>query len=171
MGKQVGFFADGADFHDLLVFAEQCGFRAFPNLIETDDEPEGVAPTEFQMSEKTGMTHFHLIPSGVSAAEVLYDETDDARVSRVMKHVSPVTEIRPSQREGNKLSDGRIHFNMASDVSHFRQGNKGYERLARHVRKWQKTRQYRFHVGPHTANEVTQAGLAIVHWNEELNIA
>jgi hypothetical protein len=172
MGRQVGLFADDIDLHDLLAFAENAGFLALPDRIETDDLPQGIEPTQYEMTEETGTECFYLLPPGVSKAEAFYHELSNGDpISILGMTVSPVTEFRPSQREGNKLSDGRIYFNMDRHVTHFEQGKKGYERLARYVRKWQKTRQYRFHVGPHTANEVAKGRLAIVHFNEELSLA
>lgn len=170
MGKQVGFFADDVDFNELLAFAEQKGFCALPDLVETGDEPDGVLPTA--VIDAAYKNCFHLLPMSISPAEAFYREVgDEPCVSRLMKNVSPVTEVRSSHCEGDRLSDGRIHFNMDSHVSHFEQGKKGYEQLARFIRKWKKTTQYRFYVGPHTANEVAEGRLKLVHWNEELAIA
>jgi hypothetical protein len=172
MGKQVGFFADETDLGELLSFAEECGFLALPDLIRTNDEPEGMPPTEFRLPDELGSSCMHLLPPGISAAEAFYGEVgDDPSVSRLMKNVSPVTEVRPSQHDGNSLTDGRIHFNMESHVTHHEQGEKAYERLARYIRKWKMTSQYRFHVGPRTANEVAEGRLKLVHWNEELSVA
>ncbi|MBL8819470.1 MAG: hypothetical protein JNL58_25785 [Planctomyces sp.] len=169
MGKQVVFFADDVDLNDLLAFAEQKGFRAIPDLIQTGEEPDGVLPTAIDAIHKKC---FHLLPESVSPAEAFYGEVgDEPTISRLMKNVSPVIEVRPSQWDGNRLSEGRIHFNMDSHVSHFEQGEKAYEQLARFLRKWKQTTPYRFYVGPHTCNEVAEDRLKLVHWNEELAIS
>jgi hypothetical protein len=171
MGKQVGFFSDDTDLHHFLAFAEECGFLALPDLVETDEEASAVAPTTMNLPCGTDESCFHLLPPGIPAAEAFYREVvDQPGTSRLMKHVSPVTEVRPCRREAEVLFDGRIHFNMDSHVSHFDQGYRGYQRLARYFHKWKKTKRYRFRVGPHTAEAVAKGQLKLFHWHEEMTI-
>jgi hypothetical protein len=156
MGRQVGFFLDECDYQNLLDFVEQAGFMALPELVSTGMRPSAVKPTEYKLTEQTGRYFFYLLPKGFTLDDVTYGPcTDILDLSKLVADESPVIELTPCQRAGDRLKRGRIYFCLPVHDPRYDAALKAYNLVQRHMRKWKKVDRYKVHLGPHTVEACT----------------
>lgn len=150
MGKQVGFFAIEQDQQELIYLVEQLGCSAIPALVPDDIIPEAAPPSHYVLPESD--RYFYLLPPGIPPAEAFYEETvNDPTWLILMPYVSPVIQFLPSQRSKNIVQDGRFFIGLDNGDQFYKRLEHTYNRVARHVRKWELIKEHRLYVGPHTA--------------------
>ncbi len=142
MGQQVRFYAVHSEFRALLSYAQARGLLALPRMVETAAYDrrgyvEACPPLAFHYG--TGGSPFYLVPQEVPRVEVFYHElrADPDRSYLAFKH-SPVIEIAPGRREGDRLYHGRIYIDAPRHGPGAESVYRAYRGLARHVRNWPK---------------------------------
>jgi hypothetical protein len=167
VGSQVGFFADRKDFGDLLAVAQEIGLLVVPRCIERGTRPAAISPSELRGTDAI----FGLFVGGTTTKHLVYEELPKPeRESMLISRNSPVIEVMKCMTKRGSIANGRIYFNTSKHVAHYEEIRKAYERLARHIRKWDKTARYRFYVGPHTTMEVRTGRLKLDHLGEQLDL-
>jgi hypothetical protein len=173
MGQQTGFFAVEEDLRLLLDHAQRAGMLALPSIVPTEtydtDGISGVPPLEYRGASESGA--FYLVPESMPIVEAFYHELPgDPSGSMLASQVSPVIQVVPSQIRDGELSNGRIYFGLAQADRRYPVAHKAYERLTRFLREWDKTDQFRFHVGPRTAELAREGRIRLKHHNSELKV-
>jgi len=165
MGKQVNFFADDIDFGTLLTFAGDQGYRAVPNRTLVPDEPVPMTqPRDYWLQGEDGRTQFYVLPPGLTESEAFYRRlTPDAVRLHLIAWTSAVIEVCPCQRLNESLGRGRIYVDFDRRDPRYEAVNKGYERLARYLRKWERFPGLPFSIGPHTLEQGRRRKLRL--WN------
>lgn len=149
MSKQLRFMVVTEDHAQLLQFAEQKGFRAVPVAIESDTIAIPERPTE--VKAPTNVDFFYLLPHEFSAAEAFYNELPaDPHLSKLIPWSSPVIEVSPAVAT-DKPMEGRIYICTDPSDPRYDKAMKAYDILARFLKKWPKSRDGRFHIGPRVA--------------------
>lgn len=150
MSKQVGFFAAETDYQELIDLAEQLGCSAIPAIIPTDSIPEATRPSQFNLPE--AHSYLYLLPPGISPSEAFYQETtNDPSLSILMPHVSAVIQLIPSHYIEKALHDGRLFVGLNPKDRFFKQVDRIYSRIARHIRTWELIAEHQLYVGPKAA--------------------
>ncbi len=153
MGRQVRFYAIDDDYASLLHFVHDKGLLALPHIVSSDlydltGHAEAVSPLHFQHAENEDK--FYLIPQEIPVVEAFYRQmTGRPSESVMMPYVSPVIELVPCCREGDKVYQGRIYIDAPTDDPWSSVVYEAYERLASHIKKWTDIG-YSTCVGPHT---------------------
>jgi formylglycine-generating enzyme required for sulfatase activity len=129
---------------------------------------EAVSPLAFDAGTEGGRCY--LVPDGVPTVEVFYHELGATR-SYLASHVSPVIEIAPCRREGDRLYHSRIYINAprqgpGSDLVY-----RAYNRLARHIRRWSRVEKG-LYAGPVTVDRLAHGEIRLmVIANRQLAVA
>ncbi len=169
MGQQVGFYAIDKDYDAFIQFIRESGFLGVPEIIPSDSLSQGLPLEKLAYADRP---FFYLIPEEVSAAEAFYKElSDDPHSSKLLVHVSPVIELQPCKRQGDAIYDGRIYIGLGKEDRYYDLLLKKYRKLARYVRKWDRTDQFSFCVGPHTAEMAKEGQIKLMHHQIELKVA
>jgi hypothetical protein len=162
MGLQIGFYAIEKDHDTLLQLAEEKGLVALPELIPVNAKPKAYAPTEFKLPD--GQSRFYLLASDIQVDDSFYGRTQyDPSQAVLLNRTVPIIEFTPSTRKKDEVEPGRLYIAMEKDDRYYSIVRKKYDLLAREVRKWARTDQFRFYVGPHTA-ELTKDGTVDLMW-------
>jgi hypothetical protein len=168
VGRQVGFYAVGDDQRELLRHAEEAGLRAVPEVIPADSEVEGAAPTELGGDSEL----FYLIPDEVGIGEAIYFSMEqEPEHDRLNAAESPVIEFSPSTAEGDSVHDGRIYLALDREDQFYRVASRAFDRLARHIRGWEKTAELGLYVGPDTAGRARRGELRLMHHEQEVRVS
>lgn len=147
MSKQLRFFVVKDDLDQFLQFAEQNGFRGVPEVIESETIPIAQCPTNVKVQPNAEF--FYLLPHQFAAVEAFYKELPyEAGFSKLIARSSPVIEVSPVVVATDKPTEGRIYICQDSDDPRFDTAMKAYETLAGFLRKWPKSSDGRFHIGP-----------------------
>lgn len=164
MGRQVRFYAVHSDYRDLLRYAQESGLLAMPQFVDTEaydrrGRVDGVPPLDYKGGTEGKL---YLVPHDVPTVEVFYQafKCDPAR-SYLAPHVSPVIEVGPCRRAGDKLYHSRIYIDAPSDGPGADRAYKAYERMARHIRTWSKV-EANLYVGPTTLERVTSCQVRLM---------
>jgi|SRR5215207_902196 len=170
MGQQVGFYAIGKDHTELLRFAENIDLLVIPELIRTDTEVEPVRPTQFQVPN--GKAFFYLLPSAFDITEVFYGELpDNPTRSKLISYASPVIQFKPCHHDSDgRVFDGRMYLNTDPSDPRYSVVHEKYKDLARSIRRWAKTDQFGFYVGPYTAELAQDGHIRLMHHRVELKV-
>jgi hypothetical protein len=170
MSKQIVFYAVGEDHDFLLGHAQTIGLLALPELAPSGARAEPSPISEFR--PEAGQTFFYLLPSAVAPVEVWYREVPGRpSLSKLDDYVSPVIELAPSPRRDGDVYDGRLYLGMGEDQHLFSTASKKFDQLVRPIRRWPRTTEFNFHVGPHTA-ELARAGtIRLMHHRVEMKVA
>jgi hypothetical protein len=167
MGKQVGFFALESDMALVLRAADEDGFRAIDECIESDVAPSLRPALDGRPTPTLG--RFFLLPPEVDAMRLDYGEpaADGKRLLRWWK--APVIEVIVSLRKDDVLEEGRIYLPTSTaytpivdrlDRQHPSLG-RTYARMARIIQRWLPADVRRFFIGPAAAAAATSGGLRI----------
>ncbi len=170
MGKQIVFYAVEED-HDLLLrHAQEVGLLALPELLPAGARPEPKPVAEFK--PEAGQSFFYLLPSEVAPVEVWYREVPSRpSLSKLDDSVSPVIELAPSPWRDGGVYDGRLYLAMEKGEHIFNVASKKFDRLARPIREWARTTQFKLHVGPRTAELARAGDIRLMHHQIELKVA
>jgi hypothetical protein len=169
MGKQVGFYAASDDFRDLLQRSEETGLLAIPEIIPADTTVEPVKPTEFRLP--ADQEFFYLFPGEFGIGDAIYEEMEsEAGSARLMSAVSPVIEVTPCKQTDNRLYNGRIYLGIEPDDELYPTAERSFNKLARSIRRWPKTDQFGFFVGPRTADQAKRKEIRLMHHETELHV-
>ncbi len=173
MGQQIRFYTVYSDFRALLRYAEDGGLLALPQLIATEaydrrGYAEAVLPLAFQYG--TEAKTFYLLPREIPLVEVFYHELGrDPSRSRLADHVSPVIEIVPCRRQGEKLYHGRIYINAPRQGPGSDQVYKAYQQLAQYIRNWSEVAKG-VYAGPTTSERMNYGEVRLMVINRELQV-
>jgi formylglycine-generating enzyme required for sulfatase activity len=173
MGRQVGFYAVHSEFRTLLRYAQDVGLLAMPRMVATDaydrrGHVDPAPPLAFSSGTKTAS--FYLVPGDVPPVEIFYHELrPDPAQSYLASHVSPVIEIAPCCRQGDKLYHSRIYINAprqgpGSDLVY-----QAYERLARYIKKWPEVAEGNY-VGPITFERLRCGEIRLMVFSRQLQV-
>jgi|GEM_PF-1657626 len=166
MGTQIGFYAIEKDHATLLELADRVGFVALPELIPNESKPRATRPTLFELPGEHG--RFYLLPDDLALVEAFYGQTHyDPSQAALLSQTSPVIEFSLSTRKGDEVYPGRLYLGLARDATLYPIVRKKFDSLVREVRKWAKTGQFNFYVGPYTA-ELSQAGRVRLMWGSHI---
>lgn len=147
---------------------------AVPDVVEVNDvgdviEDEwcglgpNLAPQPPTYMEWGDSVHFffylfpgHFAPIDLVYRPVLSMETGQPLASERLQlklepWLSPVIQLQSSRRVEGKVYEGRIYLGMEREEPRYCDMRKHYDRLARRIRKWNRTEPYRLYVGPQTA--------------------
>jgi hypothetical protein len=173
VGRQTRFFIDKHDRYELLCFAERRGFRTVPQIIKSDTVPEAQPPTAFRTdAESEDASFFYLLPKGFSAVEAFYQKLPhEPGLSKLLARTSPVIEFSLLEMTSDQPTEGRIYFCDAPDDPRFDRALRAYNTLARYIRKWPRTSDGAFHVGPHIAESCRNGDTTITYGGKPLEIA
>jgi hypothetical protein len=150
MSKQVRFLVVRDDLMQFLAFAEEQGFRALPVVIESDTIPDERRPTNAAFEHNYDF--FYLLPSDFAVVEAFYDELPNyPGLSRLLDETSPVIEVSPAIAPRDLPAEGRIYIDPDSQDPRGPAAMRSFDVLARFLKKWPKSSDGRFHVGPHAA--------------------
>lgn len=170
MGKQVVFFANYQDTKELLSFCEQEGLVGIFAVIPTDQITQTFLPTQLIEYLKTDFVY--LMPNEINPVEALYEEFhEDATQSGIDYSNSPVFEFTPSRIEDQLIFDGRIYFDLNPEDQFYTIINKKFNKIASYIKKWEKTDQFGFYVGPETAKQAKSGNIELWHHLIKLNVA
>ena len=161
MSKQIRFFATQHDLHLFLDFAEGEGFFVLPEIYESDEIPKPILPTQFEMKENDYF--FYLMHKVFSAVEAFYtDLPDQSGLAKLMARASPAIEVSPSSLDNNRLEEGRIYFDCDSSDPRYEKALGTYKTLEQFLRKWTRTPDKKFVVGPNAFQEAEQGRISLV---------
>jgi hypothetical protein len=150
MSKQLRFFVVKEDIDQFLQFAEQNGFRGVPEVIESETIPDAQRPTDVDVPPNADF--FYLLPHQFAAVEAFYKELPyEPEFSKLIARTSPVIEVSPVEVARDKPKEGRIYICQDSSDPRFDTAMKAYELLAAFLKKWPKSSDGRFHIGPKAA--------------------
>lgn len=170
MGKQVVFYANNHDTKELLSFCELEGLVGIFAVIPTDQIAQTFLPTQLIEYLKTDLVY--LMPKEINPVEALYEEFhDDATQSGIDYTNSPVFEFTPSRLEAQLIFDGRIYFDLNPEDQFYAKTHKKYNKIASYIKKWKKTDQFGFYVGPDTAKQAKSGLIELWHHLIKLNVA
>lgn len=169
MGKQINFFMAKADLAEFLVSLSELGFWVVPRVKAADAVPEKVALTAVPSS---GTSHLYLVPAELSPVEAMYHEapTEPDKEVLSLRH-SPVLEFALPTDEDRELRDGRVYFQTERSLTHYKVVQTAFNKVARLISKWPKTKKYGFYVGPVAASNVRAGRSRLLHHKEPLALA
>lgn len=170
MGKQVGFFANDKDYSELMKEAQAMGLVATTEITQIEDGPSVSTPTEFRLPE--GNSFFYLFPESISPDELAFIPLrEDPSLLKIDVREAPVIQINVSPIDGDKIGPpGRVYMGLKTSSEHYNTVSKLYNRLARRVKKWAKTAEFVFHVGPDTEQLVKEGKLRLMDFRLELKL-
>lgn len=152
MAKQINFYALEKDHCSIRGMAQEAGLVALPRVVPTTEielaAPATFSPLTFQL--EPGEKYFYLIPQSVAVCEVFYQvmKSQPAK-SWLMANVSPVIELSPSYRQGERVHHGRLYIDAPQHDPWSGDVYRAYETLARRIRRWQKVSRS-LYIGPLT---------------------
>jgi formylglycine-generating enzyme required for sulfatase activity len=173
----VRFYAVHSDYRALLQEAERMDLLALPKEVATGaydrrGKVEALPPTAFEADPAGGS--YYLVPAEVPVVEVFYHalRPDPAR-SYLAARVSPVVEIGPCRREGNRLYHSRIYIQTPRTGPEAGPGagaaHRAYDRLARYLRSWTRVAQ-NVYAGPTTAARLALEAVRLMVFDRPLAV-
>lgn len=170
MGRQIGFYAIGEDYKGLMSRAKDLGLVGIPELVADDSDPEPAPPTEYTLPADAYL--FYLFPQEFGIGEAIYVELDDyPDFARLNAFGSPVIEVAPSAQQRERVSNGRLYLALEREDQFYKSISKYFDKLARHVKSWERTDQFGFYVGPETANLARNGEIRLMHHQVEVHVA
>lgn len=169
MSKQIGFYAVEEDHQFLLKLAEQADLCAIPkkSLVNTTVIP--VSPTQFQVLDEEDS--FYLLPKALTIGDVLYSPMPTTPSYQILlARVSPVIQFNICSKQNNKVYNGRFYLNLEQNDANYSLLEEKYKSLERQIRKWARTDQFRFYVGPQTIKLVLTGEVHLMHHLVELKV-